>query len=82
LGIDGSSNGDDETKNVILVIFQCCLLDHWVQQDVRTVDNWELLLARHLAKTYQVPLHVVYALPPPPSPQQDGITTARRQQRE
>jgi deoxyribodipyrimidine photo-lyase len=40
---------------------------YWMQREVRTVDNWALLLARHLAETYNVPLHVVYALPPPPT---------------
>jgi deoxyribodipyrimidine photo-lyase len=43
---------------------------YWMQRDVRTVDNWALLWAAYLAASQKVPLHVVYALPPPPSPQQ------------
>jgi deoxyribodipyrimidine photo-lyase len=39
---------------------------YWMQRDVRTVDNWALLLAAHFASTRQVPLHVVYAVQPPP----------------
>jgi deoxyribodipyrimidine photo-lyase len=39
---------------------------YWMQRDVRTVDNWALLFAAHLAETNQVPLHVVHVLPPPP----------------
>lgn len=41
---------------------------YWMQRDVRTVDNWALLFAAHLAETNQVPLHVVHVLPPPPPP--------------
>lgn len=41
---------------------------YWMQRDVRTVDNWALLWATHLATSRKVPLHVVYALPPPPLP--------------
>ena len=40
---------------------------YWMQRDVRSVDNWALLLASHIAQTRNVPLHVVYALQPPPS---------------
>ena len=32
-----------------------------------TVDNWALLFAQSLAVQKEVPLRVVYALPPPPS---------------
>jgi deoxyribodipyrimidine photo-lyase len=44
---------------------------YWMQRDVRTVDNWALLLAMHLAQTQQVPLHVVYVLPPAPPEEED-----------
>jgi hypothetical protein len=40
---------------------------YWMQRDVRTCDNWALLFAQSLAVQNQVPLRVVYALPPPPS---------------
>ena len=40
---------------------------YWMQRDVRTQDNWALLLAQHYAQVHELPLHVVYALPPPPS---------------
>jgi len=40
---------------------------YWMQRDVRTVDNWALLLAGHFAETSGLPLHVIYALPPPPA---------------
>jgi len=40
---------------------------YWMQRDVRTSDNWALLFAQSLAVQNQVPLRVVYALPPPPS---------------
>jgi deoxyribodipyrimidine photo-lyase len=40
---------------------------YWMQRDVRSVDNWALLWARDLAMQHDVPLHVVYALPPPAS---------------
>lgn len=39
---------------------------YWMQRDVRTADNWALLLAVHLAAQQKVPLRVVYTLPPPP----------------
>lgn len=38
---------------------------YWMQRDVRTVDNWALLYAAHLAKEQDVPLRVVYCLLPP-----------------
>lgn len=50
---------------------------YWMQRDVRTTDNWALLLAVHYATqppqpsssgTKAAELHVVYALPPPPPP--------------
>mmetsp|Transcript_42771 Transcript_42771/g.103465 ORF Transcript_42771/g.103465 Transcript_42771/m.103465 type:complete len:556 (-) Transcript_42771:51-1718(-) len=41
---------------------------YWMQRDVRTVDNWALLFAGHLAATHNVPLHVIHVLPPPPPP--------------
>jgi len=40
---------------------------YWMQRDVRAVDNWALHYAEFLAQKYQVPLRVVYTLPPPPS---------------
>jgi deoxyribodipyrimidine photo-lyase len=39
---------------------------YWMQRDVRAVDNWALHYAEFLAQKYQVPLRVVYTLPPPP----------------
>ena len=39
---------------------------YWMQREVRTVDNWALLFATYQAQKLQVPLRVVYALPPPP----------------
>jgi deoxyribodipyrimidine photo-lyase len=38
---------------------------YWMQRDVRTVDNWALLYAAHLAKEQKVPLRVLYCLMPP-----------------
>ncbi len=38
---------------------------YWMQRDMRTADNWALLFAEHLAKERNVPLRVVYVLPPP-----------------
>ena len=40
---------------------------YWMQREMRAVDNWALLFARHLAEERDVPLRVIYALPPPPS---------------
>ena len=40
---------------------------YWMQRDVRTADNWALLLAAHIAETQNVPLHVFHVLPPPPA---------------
>ena len=40
---------------------------YWMQRDMRTTDNWALILASWLAKKRKVPLRVLYALPPPPS---------------
>lgn len=39
---------------------------YWMQRDVRTVDNWALLMAAHYAKVTGLPLRVLYTLPPPP----------------
>lgn len=39
---------------------------YWMQRDMRTVDNWALLLARHYSEISKLPLQVVYTLPPPP----------------
>jgi len=44
-----------------------CVL-YWMQRDMRTVDNWALLLAENYAKDLHVPLHVVVVLPPSPQP--------------
>lgn len=40
---------------------------YWMQRDVRTVDNWALLYAAYLAQESNVPLRVMYSLPPPSS---------------
>ncbi|CAB9513453.1 Deoxyribodipyrimidine photo-lyase [Seminavis robusta] len=40
---------------------------YWMQRDMRTVDNWALLLAKHYAETSGLPLRVMYVMPPPPS---------------
>ena len=40
---------------------------YWMLRDVRTCDNWALLFAQSLAVQNEVPLRVVFALPPPPS---------------
>lgn len=42
-----------------------CVL-YWMQRDVRTADNWGLLLAQHLAQAKQLPLRVVHVLASPP----------------
>eukprot|EP00978_Attheya_sp_CCMP212_P005716 scaffold12829_cov65-Attheya_sp.AAC.1 len=47
---------------------KACII-YWMQRDVRTVDNWALLFAQHLAQTCDVPLKVAYCLPPPPPAQ-------------
>lgn len=39
---------------------------YWMQRDVRTADNWGLLLAQHLAQANDLPLRVVYVLVVPP----------------
>lgn len=39
---------------------------YWMIRDVRCVDNWALLYARHLAAKQNQPLMVLYVLPPPP----------------
>lgn len=42
-----------------------CII-YWMQRDVRTVDNWAILLTQHLAsQQYQVPMRVLYTMPPP-----------------
>ena len=40
---------------------------YWMQRDIRTKDNWALLFAAHLASKKEVPLRVLYSIPPPPS---------------
>ena len=57
---------------------------YWMQRDVRTTDNWALLLAAHYATQKQpsssgaktAELHVIYALPPPPPPSSSQETEA------
>jgi deoxyribodipyrimidine photo-lyase len=44
---------------------------YWMQRDVRTADNWALLLAAHFASVQNATLRVVYALPPPPTTADD-----------
>lgn len=44
-----------------------------MQRDVRTKDNWALLLAAHFAQQRQVPLCIIYALPPPPDETNEEI---------
>ena len=39
---------------------------YWMMRDIRTVDNWALIFAQSLAIQKEVPLRVVYSLPPPP----------------
>eukprot|EP00980_Cylindrotheca_fusiformis_P009191 scaffold2003_cov139-Cylindrotheca_fusiformis.AAC.7 len=39
---------------------------YWMQRDVRTVDNWALLFAAHLAESKKMLLRVMHVLPPPP----------------
>eukprot|EP00534_Pseudo-nitzschia_fraudulenta_P007712 CAMPEP_0201150512 /NCGR_PEP_ID=MMETSP0851-20130426/11645_1 /ASSEMBLY_ACC=CAM_ASM_000631 /TAXON_ID=183588 /ORGANISM="Pseudo-nitzschia fraudulenta, Strain WWA7" /LENGTH=658 /DNA_ID=CAMNT_0047427197 /DNA_START=470 /DNA_END=2446 /DNA_ORIENTATION=- len=41
-----------------------CVL-YWMQRDARTVDNWGLLLAQHLAHAKKLPLRVVHVLAAP-----------------
>jgi deoxyribodipyrimidine photo-lyase len=57
-----SSHQNDHAKESSTVVY-------WMQRDVRTVDNWALLFAAHLATSRAAALHVVYALPPTPPPQ-------------
>ncbi len=38
---------------------------YWMQRDLRTVDNWALLFAQHLAQSQNIPLRVLYVLPCP-----------------
>ena len=54
------SISDDSQKSVF----------YWMQRDVRTVDNWSLLLAAHLASVKGQTLRVGYVLPPPPAKEQ------------
>ena len=37
---------------------------YWMQRDMRTEDNWALLYANYLAEEQNVPLKVLYVLPP------------------
>eukprot|EP00532_Pseudo-nitzschia_australis_P015778 CAMPEP_0168265046 /NCGR_PEP_ID=MMETSP0141_2-20121125/11525_1 /TAXON_ID=44445 /ORGANISM="Pseudo-nitzschia australis, Strain 10249 10 AB" /LENGTH=665 /DNA_ID=CAMNT_0008204479 /DNA_START=441 /DNA_END=2438 /DNA_ORIENTATION=+ len=38
---------------------------YWMQRDVRTTDNWGLLLAQHIAQTKKLPLRVVHVMASP-----------------
>lgn len=38
---------------------------YWMQRDQRTQDNWALLYAEYLAKQRNIPLKVLFVLPPP-----------------
>lgn len=37
---------------------------YWMQRDMRVIDNWALLFGEHLAKEQNLPLKVLYVLPP------------------
>lgn len=37
---------------------------YWMQRDMRSIDNWALLFAEFLAKEKDLPLKVLYVLPP------------------
>ena len=52
----------------------CKCVYYWMQRDIRTQDNWALLLAQHLAQTKNIPLQVVYVLPCPFLPNDNDIT--------
>jgi deoxyribodipyrimidine photo-lyase len=56
-----ASSSSDKKKTSSSIIYV-------MQRDVRTKDNWALLLAGHFAEQRHVPLRVVYALPSPPPP--------------
>jgi len=47
---------------------------YWMQRDVRTADNWGLLLAQHVAHANSLPLRVVHVLAAPPG-DDDGSDT-------
>ena len=59
---NGQQGGGDQPNNA-----SGCVV-YWMQRDVRTADNWALLLAAHWAQQYQLPLRVLYSMPPPPPP--------------
>ena len=48
---------------------------YWMQRDVRTIDNWALLFAAHLAQHLQIPLRVLYVLKPTPVASPDDNTS-------
>jgi deoxyribodipyrimidine photo-lyase len=48
---------------------------YWMQRDVRTVDNWALLFASHVAETQKLPLYVFHVLNPPASTPDGEIPT-------
>jgi len=54
-----------------------CII-YWMQRDMRTQDNWAMLLAQHLASESKVPMRVLFCLPPPytisPKPNFDDNT--------
>ena len=53
---------------------------YWMQRDMRTADNWAILLTQHLASQFNIPMKVVYVLPPPytisPCPPTESSITA------
>jgi deoxyribodipyrimidine photo-lyase len=53
-----SKPNDDQGSSESSVVY-------WMQRDVRTVDNWALLYASHVAQTSNSTLRVVYCLLPP-----------------
>ena len=70
-------NGFDQTRTRLLTpsvqmprektaLSNPCIV-YWMMRDCRTVDNHALLFAEGLAAKYQVPLRVVFTLPPPPA---------------
>jgi deoxyribodipyrimidine photo-lyase len=64
----GDNDNTADGSNIIL---------YWMQRDVRTQDNWALLLAQHYAQGHKLPLHVVHVLPPPPPTPSDPSTTTQ-----
>ena len=55
VGINSDGSGSDSDR---------CIY-YWMQRDLRTVNNWALFLAQHLAQTQNIPLRVLHVLPCP-----------------